>query len=50
MIYNGVDGRHFFSFDSTLPGSIKWTGMQPAKKQRDRIGLLLDLEEGTLTV
>ena len=49
--YNSVDGRHFLSYDSThTPGSSAWTGMQPTKKQRDRIGLLLDLEEGTLTV
>jgi hypothetical protein len=40
--YGTYTGRHF-------PGSHMWKGMQGAK-EGDRIGMLLDLDQGTLTV
>ena len=32
------------------PGQPLWQGMQPANDEGDRIGLLLDLDQGTMTV
>ena len=32
------------------PGFGEWEGMQHAREEGDRIGLLLDLDQGTLTV
>jgi hypothetical protein len=32
------------------PGQPLWQGMQPANDEGDRIGLLLDLDQGTTTV
>ena len=32
------------------PGWINWGGMQGAREQGDRIGLLLDLDQGSMTV
>jgi hypothetical protein len=40
--YNNIGFRY--------PGRRNWKGMQTAKKQGDRIGMLLDLDQGTMTV
>ena len=32
------------------PGAIDWEGMQTAYKQGDRIGMLLELDQGSMTV
>ena len=31
------------------PGDWDWDWMQPAREQGDRIGMLLDLDQGSLT-
>ena len=33
-----------------MPGFNNWEGMQNAKEQGDRIGMLLDLDQGSMTV
>ena len=38
--YNGA--RH--------PGHLNWEGMERAREQGDRIGMLLDLDQGSLAV
>ena len=47
-----VDGRCFYYTGSgeRCPGYHTWEGMQSARKQGDRIGMLLDLDQGTMTV
>jgi hypothetical protein len=47
-----VDGHCFYytGNGSRYPGHQDWEGMQHARKQGDRIGLLLDLDQGTMTV
>ena len=32
------------------PGANDWEGLQSAREQDDRIGMLLDLDQGTMTV
>ena len=46
------DGHCFYrTFDGRRePGWQTWEGMQPAKQQGDRIGMLLDLDQGSMTV
>jgi hypothetical protein len=44
-----VDG-HCFYYGSCYPGDHDWEGMQTAEDEDDRIGLLLDLDQGTMTV
>jgi hypothetical protein len=46
-----VDGHCFYGTGSgwRYPGARDWEGMQNAK-QGDRIGMLLDLDQGTMTV
>ena len=41
--YRTFDGRH-------LPGRHDWQGMQGAREQGDRIGMLLDLDQGSMTI
>ena len=47
-----VDGHCFINTDggSRYPGSIDWEGKQPAREQGDRIGMLLDLDQGSMTI
>eukprot|EP01046_Picozoa_sp_COSAG06_P013317 COSAG06_NODE_803_length_12172_cov_16.477595_5_plen_322_part_00 len=47
-----VDGHCFYYTGSgrRCPGVRDWEGMQGAKEDGDRIGLLLDLDQGTMTV
>ena len=51
-----VDGHHCFYMYSTwdhgccYPGSNNWEGMQDATEQGDRIGMLLDLDQGSMAV
>ena len=47
-----TDGHCFYDTYSGLrfPGNKHWEGSQPAKGQRDRIGMLLDLDQGIMTV
>ena len=47
-----VDGHCFYyTFDGyRFPGCHAWEGMQNAIEEGDRIGLLLDLDQGTMTV
>ena len=33
-----------------FPGNSVWEGMQDARKQGDRIGILLDLDQGSMTI
>eukprot|EP01046_Picozoa_sp_COSAG06_P031514 COSAG06_NODE_3074_length_5891_cov_6.288847_1_plen_302_part_00 len=49
---HGGYGHCFYStFDGMrFPGRYDWEGMQRAKEVGDRIGLLLDLDQGTMTV
>ena len=41
--YDPTDGRRF-------PGEHIWEGMQPTQGLDDRIGMLLDLDQGSMTV
>ena len=41
--YDTYDGRRF-------PAPSDWEGKQAAKEQGDRIGMLLDLDQGSMTV
>jgi hypothetical protein len=41
--YDTCDGQRF-------PGDSDWEGMQGAMKEGDHIGLLLDLDQGSMTV
>jgi hypothetical protein len=47
-----VHGHCFYhtSGGSCCPGYHGWDGMQAAREQGDRIGLLLDLDQGSMTV
>ena len=47
-----VDGHCFYStFDGRRwPGNHAWEGMQGAREPGDRIGMLLDLDQGSMTV
>jgi hypothetical protein len=47
-----VDGHCFFWFGvgTRFPGDSSWEGMQPSAEPGDRIGLLLDLEQGSMAV
>ena len=41
--------RFYYTHDGTThPGNVSWHGMLPAWTASDRIGLLLDLEAGSL--
>ena len=46
------DGHCFYNTGdgSRCPGYSDWEGMQPAREQGDRIGMLLDLDQGSMTV
>ena len=47
-----VDGHCFYytGRGQRLPGNSTWEGMQGAKATGDRIGMLLDLDQGSMTV
>ena len=47
-----VDGHSFyFTYSgSRYPGANVWEGKQTAREQGDRIGMLLDLDQGSMTV
>eukprot|EP01046_Picozoa_sp_COSAG06_P034048 COSAG06_NODE_3529_length_5226_cov_6.215526_3_plen_305_part_00 len=47
-----VDGHCFYNTYSgfRFPGNRDWEGTQDAQEEGDRIGLLLDLDQGTMTV
>eukprot|EP01046_Picozoa_sp_COSAG06_P029934 COSAG06_NODE_2813_length_6243_cov_7.236165_8_plen_353_part_00 len=47
-----VDGHCFYSLcsGSRFPCGTDWEGREPAMEDGDRIGLLLDLDQGTMTV
>eukprot|EP01046_Picozoa_sp_COSAG06_P046776 COSAG06_NODE_6681_length_2827_cov_15.522536_1_plen_351_part_10 len=49
---HGVQGHCFYHMytGKRWPGNSGWEGMQSAKEEDDRIGLLLDLDAGSLTV
>ena len=47
------DGHCFYYWPPSgwcLPGGIDWEGMQGAHEQGDRIGMLIDLDQGSMTV
>ena len=46
------DGHCFYGTDDGLrdPGGHDWEGRQAAQEQGDRIGMLLDLDQGSMTV
>ena len=48
---NNVDGHclYWTYFGRHWPGNSHWEGMQPAR-QGDRIGMLLDLDQGSMTL
>eukprot|EP01043_Picozoa_sp_COSAG02_P070261 COSAG02_NODE_12371_length_1556_cov_256.960192_1_plen_319_part_00 len=51
-LYHAGDGDclpHIYPDRQTVVGQTKWEGMQPAK-HGDRIGMLLDLDQGSMTV
>jgi hypothetical protein len=47
-----TDGHCFYSTKDghRFPRHVEWDGMAAAKEQGDRIGLLLDLDQGSMTV
>ena len=47
-----VDGHCFYYtyFGRRFPGHIDWEGKQTAREQGDRIGMLLDLDQGSMTL
>ena len=45
-LYDALDARD----GRRLPGNIGWGGKQTARKQGDRVGRLLDLDQGSITV
>jgi hypothetical protein len=45
-----VDGHCFYDTFSGSRWPGNWEGMQPARQQGDRIGMLLDLDQGSMTV
>eukprot|EP01046_Picozoa_sp_COSAG06_P014854 COSAG06_NODE_933_length_11441_cov_12.056075_4_plen_295_part_00 len=47
-----VDGHCFYyaGYGYRWPGFHDWEGMQTARDEGDRIGMLLDLDQGTMTV
>ena len=46
-----ADGHCFYrTSGSRHPGAINWEGMQAARKEGDRFGMLLDLDQGSMTV
>jgi hypothetical protein len=47
-----VDGHCLYATRSgcRYPGDNDWEGMQRVRKEGDRIGMLLDLDQGTMTV
>ena len=47
-----VDGHCFYFTGSgyCYPDSCTWEGMQTAHEEGDRVGLLLDLDQGSMTV
>ena len=46
-----VYGHCFYAtFESRYPGNSNWEGMQTAREQGDLIGMLLDLDQGSMTV
>jgi hypothetical protein len=49
--YN-VDGHCFYStaYGARFPGGSDWEGKQDAQEQGDRIGMLLDLDQGSMSV
>ena len=48
----GVDGHCFYGTHSgrRFPGYHDWEGSQTAKEQGDRIGMLLDLDQGSMAI
>jgi hypothetical protein len=46
------DGHCFYCTDNGLhyPGARRWKGVQSAKEEGDRIGMLLDLDQGSMAV
>ena len=46
-----VDGHCFYDTytGSASPATSDWEGMQAAREQGDRIGMLLDLDQGSMT-
>ena len=49
---HSVDGHCFYGTHSgrRFPGPTEWEGRQYARKQGTRIGMLLDLDQGSMTV
>ena len=49
---DNVGGHCFYYTEDAYhcPGAIDWEGMQTANEQGDRIGMLLDLDQGSMTV
>ena len=49
-----MNGRCFFDTESgdcaKETGLYDWEGQQPAREQDDRVGMLLDLDQGSMTV
>ena len=47
-----VDGHCFYytHFGHHFPGYNDWEGIQSANEEGDRIGMLLDLDQGSMTV
>ena len=47
-----ADGHCFYRTGSgeRHPGYSSWEGMQAATEQGDRIGMLLDLDQGSMTI
>ena len=57
MSAHTVDGHCFYRTAASMqggghrfPGRRNWEGMQCAYKHGDRIGMLLDLDQGSMTV
>jgi hypothetical protein len=48
----GADGHCFYATRDghRYPGNSEWEGMQPAQEQGDRIGMLLDPDQGSMSI
>ena len=51
VLAGGVDPCFYCTYDGRRrPGYLAWEGVQPAQQQGGRIGLLLDLDQGSMTI
>jgi hypothetical protein len=50
-VHHGDGNCFYFTYNGlSFPGAHDWEGMQYAVKEGDRVGMLLDLDQGSMTV